>query len=46
VGGELEDVRWFTRAEINAGAAGLPPSHSISYRLIRTWLADAGNAPD
>jgi NAD+ diphosphatase len=32
--GELEDARWFTRAEINAGAAGLPPSHSISYRLI------------
>ena len=26
VGGELEDARWFTRAEINAGAAGLPPS--------------------
>jgi NAD+ diphosphatase len=41
VGGELEDVRWFTRAEIDAGAAGLPPSHSISYRLIRTWLASA-----
>ena len=40
-GGELEDARWFTRAEIDAGAAGLPPSHSISYRLITTWLADA-----
>ena len=41
VGGELEDVRWFTRAEIAAGAAGLPPSHSISYRLISTWLGGA-----
>ena len=29
VGGELEDVRWFTRTEIDAGAAGLPPAHSI-----------------
>ena len=44
IGGELEDVRWFTRAEIKAGAAGLPPSHSISYRLISTWLADAAGA--
>jgi NAD+ diphosphatase len=41
VGGELEDARWFTRAEINAGAAGLPPPHSISYRLIADWLAAA-----
>jgi len=45
VGGELEDARWFTRTEIDAGAAGLPPSHSISYRLIRTWLAGAADAP-
>jgi NAD+ diphosphatase len=41
VGGELEDARWFTRAELNAGAASLPPSHSISYRLISTWLAES-----
>lgn len=41
VGGELEDARWFTRTEIAAGAAGLPPSHSISYRLISTWLGGA-----
>src|ERR1700733_9806465 len=40
VGGELEDARWFTRAELQDGAAGLPPTHSISYRLISTWLAD------
>jgi NAD+ diphosphatase len=44
VGGELEDARWFTRSEINAGAAGLPPVHSISYRLIADWLA-AATAP-
>jgi NAD+ diphosphatase len=43
VGGELEDARWFTRSEINAGAAGLPPSHSISYRLISNWLAGTAN---
>jgi len=41
VGGELEDARWFTRAQISAGAAGLPPAHSISYRLITDWLAAA-----
>lgn len=45
VGGELEDARWFTRAEIKAGAAGLPPSHSISYRLIADWLAAGATAP-
>jgi NAD+ diphosphatase len=36
--GELEDARWFTREEIRAGAAGLPPSHSISRRLIGAWM--------
>jgi NAD+ diphosphatase len=45
VGGELEDARWFTRGEINAGAAGLPPAHSISYRLIKHWLAVPANNP-
>lgn len=45
VGGELEDVRWFTRTEIDAGAAGLPPSHSISYRLIAMWRAGAPSTP-
>lgn len=34
---ELEDARWFTREEIAAGAAGLPPSQSVSYRLIEHW---------
>src|ERR1700722_6798473 len=46
VGGELEDARWFTRSEIDAGAAGLPPSHSISYRLISRWLAGAATHRD
>src|SRR5690606_4413961 len=30
---ELEDVRWWTRAEIAGGAVGLPFTHSISFRL-------------
>lgn len=40
---ELEDARWFTRAEIRSdGIPLVPPSHSISYRLISTWL-EAGS---
>lgn len=42
-GGELEDARWFTRAEIASGTPALPPRTSISYRLIATWF-DAGSA--
>ncbi len=39
IGDELEDARWFTRAEIRSdGLPFVPPSHSISYRLICTWL--------
>lgn len=41
VGEELEDARWFTRAEIAAGAIKLPPRLSISFRLIEHWY-DAG----
>jgi NAD+ diphosphatase len=40
VTGELEHARWFTRAEIHGGAAGLPPVHSISRRLIGEWLQE------
>ena len=40
-GGELEDARWFTRAQINSGEALAPPSQSISWRLIDTWLKGA-----
>ncbi|HET9390074.1 MAG TPA: NAD(+) diphosphatase [Steroidobacteraceae bacterium] len=39
IGSELEDARWFTREEIRSeGIPHVPPSHSISYRLIFTWL--------
>jgi len=40
-GGELEDARWFTRAQINSGEALAPPSQSISWRLIESWLQGA-----
>lgn len=36
--GELEDARWFTRAEVRDGAITLPPPESISRRLIDGWL--------
>jgi NAD+ diphosphatase len=38
---ELEDARWFTRAELAANGTLLPPRTSISYRLIEHWF-DAG----
>lgn len=38
--GELEDARWFTRASLAAGDPPLPPSQSISYRLIRDWVQE------
>jgi len=38
---ELEDARWFTRAELASGVPLLPPSQSISFRLIEHWF-DAG----
>jgi NAD+ diphosphatase len=39
---ELEDARWFTRADIAAGDPLLPPNQSISFRLIEHWF-DAGS---
>ena len=39
---ELEDARWFTRAELAAGAIVLPPRQSISFSLIEHWF-DAGS---
>jgi NAD+ diphosphatase len=41
--GELDDARWFARAELEAAAAGrgdvhLPPPLAIARRLIDTWL--------
>jgi NAD+ diphosphatase len=38
---ELEDVRWFTREDIAAGTPKLPPTQSVSFRLIEDWY-DAG----
>jgi len=40
---ELEDVRWFSRADIAKGLPGLPPPQSVSFRLIEDWY-DAGAA--
>jgi NAD+ diphosphatase len=34
---ELEDVRWFTRADIASGAVRTPPPISISGCLIEDW---------
>jgi NAD+ diphosphatase len=46
-GGELEDARWFSAAEIHAGVAAgellLSPRLSISSWLIRRWLARQGD---
>jgi NAD+ diphosphatase len=38
---ELEDAKWFTRADIAAGRPIVPPNVSISFRLIEHWF-DAG----
>jgi NAD+ diphosphatase len=38
---ELEDARWFTRADLAAGHPKIPPNLSISFRLIEDWF-DAG----
>jgi NAD+ diphosphatase len=38
---ELEDARWFTRAELAKGGIILPPRQSISFSLIEHWF-DAG----
>jgi NAD+ diphosphatase len=44
VDGELEDVRWFERSEVEAAATGrgkllLAPPYAIARRLIDAWLA-------
>jgi NAD+ diphosphatase len=35
---ELEDARWFTRADLAAGTPLLPPTQSISFTLIEHWF--------
>jgi NAD+ diphosphatase len=42
---ELEDARWFSRADIAAGTPRLPPSPSISYRLLEEWFDAEGGLP-
>ncbi len=39
---ELEDAQWFTRADLVAGRAIVPPNVSISFRLIEHWFDAAG----
>ena len=43
---ELEHARWFSREELMQGPPLLPPSQSISYRLITTWLRHPSVASD
>lgn len=42
---ELEDARWFSRAELAAGAIILPPHQALSYRLIETWYDRQAERP-
>jgi NAD+ diphosphatase len=42
---ELEDARWFTRADIASGTPKLPPPVSISFRLIEDWFEAASEGP-
>ena len=41
---ELEDARWFTRADLVSDGALLPPRQSISFRLIEHWFDAGGGA--
>jgi NAD+ diphosphatase len=43
--GELEDARWFTRADVEAGHPALPPPGAISARLIDAWFNQPGASP-
>ena len=43
--GELEDARWFTRADVAAGHPALPPAGAISARLIDAWYSRPGGPP-
>ncbi|HEU4781451.1 MAG TPA: NAD(+) diphosphatase [Steroidobacteraceae bacterium] len=43
--GELEDARWFTRADLAAGHPTLPPAGAISARLIDAWFAEPDARP-
>jgi NAD+ diphosphatase len=46
---ELEDVRWFTRDEVERARTGdseihLPPPVAIARRLIDEWLEDTNGS--
>jgi NAD+ diphosphatase len=41
---ELEEARWFTRADLAANGLLLPPRLSISFRLIEHWFDAGGDA--
>jgi NAD+ diphosphatase len=43
--GELEDARWFTRADLAAGRTMLPPAGAISARLIDAWFGGPDGPP-
>lgn len=43
--GELEDARWFTRADLEAGHPALPPPGAISARLIDAWFGATREPP-
>ncbi len=45
VGGELDDVRWFSREELASGIPTLPPAHAISFRLIAAWFDARSSVP-
>ncbi len=42
---ELEDARWFSRAQIAAGEPLLPFRQSISWRLIEDWYDEGAARP-
>lgn len=42
---ELEDARWFSRADIAAGVVRLPPTQSISFALIEDWYNSEAMRP-
>jgi NAD+ diphosphatase len=37
-GSELEDVQWYSRADLRSGRVLLPPPQAIAHRLIGSWL--------
>ncbi len=42
---ELEDARWFSRADVAAGFPALPSIQSISFRLIEDWYDSGAERP-